>query len=131
MKKINMKPTVVGYLFGGMCLFAATASWAEPAIPPFYQEVSKMTPNGKLGEVIKKEQIPTSIENAHAWRIAYISSDVGGRRTISTALVVAPVGQAPAEGRPIVAWSHGTTVQRKVAVRHKFKTLLFHSINTF
>lgn len=104
-----MKLKVHQYLLGGLCIFAAMASSAEPAIPPFYQAVSTMTPNGKLGEVIKKEQIQTSIANAHAWRIAYISSDVGGRKTISTALVVAPVGQAPAEGRPIVAWSHGTT----------------------
>jgi hypothetical protein len=29
---------------------------------------SSMTPNGNLGEVIKKEQIQTSIANAHAWR---------------------------------------------------------------
>jgi hypothetical protein len=29
---------------------------------------STMTPNGKLAEVIKNEQIQTSIANAHAWR---------------------------------------------------------------
>lgn len=104
-----MKSKLYKHLLGGLCFFAAAMSWSEPAIPPFYQEVSTMTPNGKLGEVIKKEQIQTSITNAHAWRIAYISSDVGERKTISTALAVAPVGHAPAEGRPIVAWSHGTT----------------------
>lgn len=109
MKKIDMKSKVLRFFLGGMCFFAAAVSLAAPAIPPFYQEVSKMTPNGKLGEVIKKEQIQTSIANAKAWRIAYISSDVVGRKTISTALLVAPVGQAPVEGRAIVAWSHGTT----------------------
>jgi pimeloyl-ACP methyl ester carboxylesterase len=109
MRRVNMKSNIHKYLLGVLCFFAASVSWAEPAILPFYQEVSKMTPKGKLGEVIKREKIQTSIANAQAWRIAYISSDVGGRKTISTALVVAPVGQAPAEGRPIVAWSHGTT----------------------
>ncbi len=85
------------------------ASHAEPSIPPFYQAVSKMSPDGKLGQVIKKEQVPTAVFGAQAWRIAYISSDVGDRKTISTALVVAPTGKAPAEGRPIIAWAHGTT----------------------
>lgn len=32
-----------------------------------------------------------------------------GRKTIATGLIVAPVGPAPAGGRPIVAWAHGTT----------------------
>jgi cephalosporin-C deacetylase-like acetyl esterase len=69
----------------------------------------KMSPTGSLGEVIKKEQIPTSLKGAQAWKIAYISSDVGERKTIATALIIAPVGPAPAEGRPIMAWAHGTT----------------------
>jgi hypothetical protein len=63
----------------------------------------KMTPASKLGEVIKKEQIQTSLKGAQAWKTAYISSDVGERRTIATALVIAPTGPAPQEGRPILA----------------------------
>ena len=85
------------------------SSFAAPSISPFYQAVSKMTPDGKLGSVIKREQIETAIAGAQAWRIAYISSDVGNRKTISTALVVAPIGKPPAEGRPVMAWAHGTT----------------------
>lgn len=82
---------------------------ANPPVPPFYQDVMKMTPSGKLGQVIKQEQITTSVKGAQAWRIAYISSDVNEKTTISTALVVAPLAQAPAGGRPIMAWAHGTT----------------------
>jgi pimeloyl-ACP methyl ester carboxylesterase len=69
----------------------------------------KMRPTGKLGEIIKKEQIKTSLNGAQAWKIAYISSDVAERKTIATALVIAPAGPAPKEGRPIIAWAHGTT----------------------
>ena len=69
----------------------------------------QLTPSGKLGQVIKKEEIKTSLKNAKAWRIAYISSDVAGRQTIATGLVIAPEGPAPKEGRPILAWAHGTT----------------------
>ncbi len=91
-----------------MCVSYASA-FASPPVAPFYESVMKMSPTGALGEVIKKEQIPTSLKGAQAWKIAYISSDVGGRKTIATALIIAPVGPAPAEGRPIMAWAHGTT----------------------
>lgn len=99
------KSFVLGSLFA-LCLGKANA---EPSIPPFYESLQKTNPSGKLGQVIKQEKISTSIKDAQAWRIAYISSDVNERPTISTALVVAPIGTAPAGGRPIVAWAHGTT----------------------
>jgi pimeloyl-ACP methyl ester carboxylesterase len=105
MKQILCKVVAISI---GFSLYVAV-SHAEPSIPPFYQAVSKMTPEGKLGQVIKKEQIPTPISGAQAWRIAYISSDVSDRITISTALIVAPVGKAPTKGRPVMAWAHGTT----------------------
>lgn len=82
---------------------------AEPPVPPFYEAVMKLTPTGNLGQVIKKEQIQTSLKGAEAWKIAYISSDVAGRKTIATGLIIAPVGAPPKEGRPIMAWAHGTT----------------------
>ena len=91
-----------------LCISYASA-FASPPVAPFYESVMKMSPTGSLGEVIKKEQIPTSLKGAQAWKIAYISSDVGERKTIATALIIAPVGPAPAEGRPIMAWAHGTT----------------------
>src|ERR1017187_9100496 len=72
------------------CMFAANAS-AEVSVPPFYEAVAKMAPS------------------AQAWLIAYISSDIANRKTIATGLVVAPTGKAPKEGRPVVAWAHGTT----------------------
>jgi pimeloyl-ACP methyl ester carboxylesterase len=82
---------------------------ADPPMQPFYAAVMKMTPQGKLGQVIKQEPIATSVKGAQAWKIAYISSDIAGRKTISTGLVVAPIGQAPAGGRPVMSWAHGTT----------------------
>jgi pimeloyl-ACP methyl ester carboxylesterase len=82
---------------------------AQLSLPPFYEATSKMAAEGKLGQVIKKEEIKTSIPGARAWLIAYVSSDIANRRTIATGLVVAPVGKAPKEGRPVVAWAHGTT----------------------
>lgn len=91
-----------------MLTFSA-AQAAQVAVPAFYQAVGEMKPEGKLGQIIAQESVATAIPGARAWRIAYISSDVGDRSTIATALVVAPEGEAPAGGRPIMAWAHGTT----------------------
>jgi len=91
------------------CCFSFSNAFAEPPVAPFYASVMKMAPEGKLGQVIAKEKITTSIKGAQAWKIAYISSDVGERKTIATGLVIAPAGPAPKEGRPILAWAHGTT----------------------
>ena len=82
---------------------------ARPMLPPFYEAVMKMKPEGKLGQVIRQEKIATFIKGAEAWRIAYVSSDLNDVKTISTAVVVAPKGEAPVAGRPVVIWSHGTT----------------------
>ena len=79
------------------------------AVSPFYQDVMTMKPEGKLGQIIKQEKVDTPIVGAQAWRIAYVSSDLNDQPTISTGLVVAPTGEAPAGGRPIISWSHGTT----------------------
>lgn len=100
-----MKKTIVGIAIAT----ASVLAYANPAVPPFYVSVMQMAPEGKLGQVIKHEKIETTLEGAQAWRIAYISSDVSGSKTISTGMVVAPVGPIPAQGRPVISWAHGTT----------------------
>lgn len=93
----------------GVTLSLATPSLSQPSIPAFYSDVGKMKPQGKLGQVIAKEPVPTSVPGAVAWRIAYISSDMADKQTISTGLVIAPDGKAPDGGRPVMSWAHGTT----------------------
>lgn len=90
-------------------LLISANAFAEPSVPAFYQSVMQMKPEGKLGQIIKQEKVATPVKGAQAWRIAYISSDLNDKKTISTGLVVSPVGAPPAEGRPIISWSHGTT----------------------
>ena len=106
MKILNPFPF---FVFGVVLSIFSGVVYAEPPVPPFYASVMKMTPEGKLGQVIKQEAIATSVKGARAWRIAYISSDISGRKTIATGLVVAPMGPAPAGGRPVMSWAHGTT----------------------
>jgi hypothetical protein len=99
---------IAPYLFAILALISSPV-FSEVSLSPFYVDASKMKANGRLGQIIKQESLATSIPGAQAWRIAYVSSDVNDVKTISTALVVAPTGKAPAGGRPIVAWAHGTT----------------------
>lgn len=88
---------------------AGAAPAAEVALAPFYKHVATLPASGPLGQVVAREPVATAIPGAEAWRIAYVSSDARERRTLSTALVIAPVGAPPAAGRPIVVWAHGTT----------------------
>ena len=59
------------------------------------------------GTLLHHETIPTNVPGARAWRVRYASSDVNGKPTESTGLVIAPI----AEGidRFVLTWAHGTT----------------------
>lgn len=95
-------------------LIFSTHTWASPDFGPvdmgsFYMSLPTTVPDEKLGKLIKVEKIETSLQNARAWKIAYISSDVSGKKTLATGIIVAPAEQATANNRPVVAWAHGTT----------------------
>lgn len=104
MKTSRVVIAALGLLAGVSC-----AQAAEVALAPFYQKAAMLKAEGPLGTVVAKEAVATAIPNAEAWRIVYVSSDVRGKPTLSSGLVIAPRGDAPAEGRPILAWAHGTT----------------------
>jgi hypothetical protein len=57
--------------------------------------------------LISSEKIATSIQNAQAFRIRYNSTDLHGKKTESTGLVITPT--ALAENRKVLSWAHGTT----------------------
>ena len=109
--KLKFKWIAASLLMAGTLggVSSTRAEAPEVALPPFYKSVTKLPPRGKLGQVLTKEIVATAIPGAQAWRIAYVSSDLLERPTISTGLVIAPRGPVPAKGRPIVAWAHGTT----------------------
>mgnify|MGYP000955439719 CR=1 FL=1 len=98
-------------LMAALALLAGTyaVQAAEVALPPFYQGLAAIPPDQPLGTVVAKEEVATQIPGAQAWRIAYVSSDLTERKTLSSALVIAPTGEMPSGGRPIVSWAHGTT----------------------
>ena len=104
MKSLNC--LAAGLVSNGLVLAGGIAV-AAPSVAPFYQQAARIQPAGKLGQIVKREQIAAGIPGAVAWKIAYISSDVNDKHTIATALVVAPRGAGV--DRPVIAWAHGTT----------------------
>lgn len=61
------------------------------------------------GRLLQATPLAGAPAGAKAWRIRYETRDKDGRRTESTGVAVVPMGRAPAGGRDVVAWAHGTT----------------------
>lgn len=53
----------LAFAIGGTLIFSLSVH-AEPPVAPFYQLVASLAPTGKLGEVIKREKVSTSIKGA-------------------------------------------------------------------
>ncbi len=90
-------------------LALATPDFGPVDMGPFYSTLPAVNPNSKLGELVKSEKIATTLPGVVAWKIAYVSSDILGHKTMATGILAAPQGPAPRGGRPIMAWAHGTT----------------------
>ena len=66
-------------------------------------------PPGKHGDLIWATEIKTEIPGARAWKVLYRSTDINDVAVPVSGMVIAPVGKAPANGRPVVTYGHGTT----------------------
>jgi acetyl esterase/lipase len=100
---------------GGLAITALAATvvaggWlAEPSEPgAFYRMTAQVT--GSPGDVLRVEELPAPVPGgAQAWRVLYVSTGLSGEPIAVSGVIAAPRGPAPAEGRPVVAWAHGTT----------------------
>lgn len=66
-------------------------------------------PPGKHGDLIWATEIKTDVPGARAWKVLYRSTDIHDVAVPVSGMVIAPIGKAPADGRPVVSWAHGTT----------------------
>ncbi|MEY2990532.1 MAG: hypothetical protein RLZZ163_1448 [Actinomycetota bacterium] len=94
----------------------ATAAWwissniergdAQSAIEPFYVPPDPLpaTP----GTVLRMEPLGVDVPGAQAYRMLYVSERPDGTPAASGGMVFIPNTPAPPEGRPVVAWAHGT-----------------------
>jgi hypothetical protein len=78
--------------------------------PEAFYAVPDPLPPGPPGALIRALPIaaPTVIPDSRAWAVLYHSRDFDGRDVAVSGLVVAPPGAAPAGGRPVVVWGHGS-----------------------
>lgn len=61
------------------------------------------------GELIRIEPIDNlDIPGGAAYRMLYGTEAPDGSATVSSGMLIVPDGEAPAEGRPVLAWAHGT-----------------------
>lgn len=100
---------VVGLVAGGIWIASRERKEveAQEALDPFYTPPSPL-PSGRPGDVIRVEPLDGAPAGSQAWRILYLTERADGSRTASSGMVIAPTSPAPAGGRPVVAWAHGT-----------------------
>lgn len=81
---------------------------ATPDDPgPFYTAPSPL-PDVPLGTILRQEEIAGFHPDATSYRVLYMSTGFDGSPTAVSGLVVVPDAPAPADGRKIVAFTHGT-----------------------
>jgi|UniRef100_Q11IF4 alpha-beta hydrolase superfamily lysophospholipase len=100
-------------LIGSLILMAAavlTAGWlVEPSQPGSFYRIEEEI-KGAPGDILRVAPFPGPVANgARAWRVLYVSTGLSGEPIAVSGVIAAPEEKAPAEGRPVVAWAHGTT----------------------
>ena len=81
------------YLTLGICLsLTATPATAQQA-----------------GQLIAADPVVDTPAGMQAWRVKYWTTDGAGRPREVTGMVVAPREAIPAQPRPVLAWTHGTS----------------------
>jgi acetyl esterase/lipase len=92
------------------CLASFIASAASAQTSPSFYTATQQELAGRPGTIIRKEPLTGYVPpGASAFRILYRSTGLHGEPIAVSGVLVAPLGVAPAAGRPIVAWSHPTS----------------------
>ncbi len=90
---------------------AAISAWvhrAQPDAPPAFYTAPSLLPGGPAGTIIRSEVIDDFHPGATAYRVLYKSTGYNGDPTAVSGIIVVPDGPAPADGRKVIAWTHGT-----------------------
>jgi hypothetical protein len=78
----------------------------QAVLDPFYTPPEPLP--GPPGTVIRTEPLGVNVPGATALRILYTSERPDGSLAASGGMLFIPHSPAPADGRPVVAWAHGT-----------------------
>lgn len=60
------------------------------------------------GQLLRSEPLGVEVSGGTGYRILYVSQRPDGTPAASSGMVFIPDSPAPAEGRPVIAWAHGT-----------------------
>ena len=85
---------------------AQTTREQQVALDPFYTPPEPIP--AELGTVIRSEPMDIEVDGGSAQRILYVSERPDGARAVSGGMIFIPDSPAPVQGRPVVAWEHGT-----------------------
>lgn len=80
----------------------------QAGLASFY-EVTPAQATGDPGTLLRAERLQGHPVDAQAWRILYRTTDLNGTPQLASGVVVTPGGDAPSEGRTVLAWGHPTT----------------------
>ena len=83
-----------------------SVSRAQAKIAAFYVPPTPLP--SEPGTVIRTEPLGVEVPGATAQRVLYTSERPDGTPAVSGAMIFIPTTPAPAEGRKVVAWAHGT-----------------------
>lgn len=100
---------IAGWLLLLLVLTTAVAWWAaRPATPDAFYDNPASLP-AQPGVLLRHEPFRRNVpQGVSAWRIVYTTTRAEGSPAIASAVVMMSK-QAPADARPVIAWTHGTT----------------------
>lgn len=93
-------------LLGSMAVTTSTTTQQQAALAPFYTPPDPIP--ATVGAVVRTEPLGVDVPGATALRMLYVSERPDGTPAVSGGMVFIPTSPPPADGRPVVAWAHGT-----------------------
>lgn len=98
--------TVVAIAFGLFEQKQITTAAQQDALAAFYQPPSPVP--SELGTVVRMEPLGVTVPGGTGFRMLYVSQRPNGEPAVSGGMLFIPSTPAPPQGRPVVAWAHGT-----------------------
>ena len=98
---------VLALSLGGLAISVAVQRAAPGGPGPFYTAPSPL-PDGPPGTIIRTEIIDDFHLGATTYRVLYKSTGFDGTPTAVSGIIVVPDSAAPAGGRNVIAFTHGT-----------------------
>jgi pimeloyl-ACP methyl ester carboxylesterase len=96
---------IVGVAAAGWAIFVEDS---RPDAPGAFYTAPTPHPDGPPGTIIRSEVIDGFHPGATAHRVLYTSTGYDGRLAAVSGLILVPDGAAPAGGRKVIAYTHGT-----------------------